>query len=243
MDDDGRSYTSLLAHFYDELFAVWGKDYQKESHQLQALIQAHKRSSGNTLLDVGCGTGEHIRYLQGNYRVFGIDLSREMLAIAARKFPNITFFHQDMSDFELDERFDVIVSLFSAIGYVQTLPKLIQTIACIGRHLLPGGIAIIEPWFTPEDFSIHRYDTLFGNQDEVKACRMRESVIENNAARITEHILVSRCGHVTCFTSKHVFGLFSESDFQSAFDKSQLESSHIEGGLTGRGLYVARKAS
>jgi len=57
------------AKYYDLIYG-W-KDYRKESEFIHKLIQKHKKNTGNELLDVACGTGNHIRYLKKklqNYR-------------------------------------------------------------------------------------------------------------------------------------------------------------------------------
>lgn len=240
MNNNNNPYL-ILAEFYDELLAVWDKDYPEEVQKLHAIIQQHKRSSGYTLLDVGCGTGEHIRHLQNHYEVTGLDSSDTMLDIAKKKLPHVTFHNLDMTSFELHKKFDVITSLFSGIGYVETLPRLQQTITAIYEHLHPGGVAVIEPWFTPDDFEKHRSDVLFGERGNFKACRMRESIVENGIAKINEHILISKDLRVIHFTTKHIFGLFSKSDFFSIFETSGFQAKYIEGGLDGRGLYIGIK--
>ncbi|MFC1853806.1 hypothetical protein ACFL27_26785 [candidate division CSSED10-310 bacterium] len=48
----------------------------------------------------------------------------------------------------MGKTYDVITCLFSSIGYVKTLSKLNQTVACMDHHLLPGGHLIFEPWLT-----------------------------------------------------------------------------------------------
>src|SRR5437879_6897085 len=72
-----------LANYYDEIY--YFKNYQKEAGKIDALIQRHKKSSGNRLLDVACGTGNHIEYLKQHFSVEGLDSSPEMLRIARKK--------------------------------------------------------------------------------------------------------------------------------------------------------------
>ena len=78
-----------LASYYDEIYHF--KDYQKEAQKIETLIQQHKKSSGDQLLDVACGTGNHIEYLKQHYTVEGLDSSSEMLRIARKKLPDVVF--------------------------------------------------------------------------------------------------------------------------------------------------------
>ncbi|MBI3976084.1 MAG: class I SAM-dependent methyltransferase [Armatimonadetes bacterium] len=110
------------AAYYDALYA-W-KDYKGEARRLHALIWRYKRSPGNALLDVACGTGGHITFLKGRYAVEGLDLDPRLLAIARRKHPDVVYHRGDMVRFALGRRFDVVTCLFSAIGYATTLSRL-----------------------------------------------------------------------------------------------------------------------
>jgi ubiquinone/menaquinone biosynthesis C-methylase UbiE len=75
-------------HTYDAIYDALGKDYGREAARIHALIQEHKRSAGNALLDVACGTGGHIGHLRQHYTVEGLDLEGAMLGIARRKHPD-----------------------------------------------------------------------------------------------------------------------------------------------------------
>jgi len=43
-----------LAKYYDLIY-TW-KDYKKEANTIKQLIVAYKKTNGNTLLEVACGT-------------------------------------------------------------------------------------------------------------------------------------------------------------------------------------------
>src|SRR6266567_590223 len=87
-----------LANYYDEIY--YFKNYQKETDKIETIIQRHKKSSGNKLLDVACGTGNHIQYLKQHYSVEGLDSSPEMLRIARKKHPEVVFHRGDMTSFK-----------------------------------------------------------------------------------------------------------------------------------------------
>jgi trans-aconitate methyltransferase len=127
------------AMIYDAIYHTQGKDYAGEVQKISELIVLFKKSDGNSFLDIGCGTGNHIVYLQKNFKIEGLDSLEEMIEIARKKFPGLRFYIANMVDFEIGQTYDVITCLFSAIGYVETLSRLRQTLITIVRHLRPGG--------------------------------------------------------------------------------------------------------
>ena len=226
------------AAFYDAIYAAMGKDYAGEAQRLHELIQQYKRCPGNTLLDVACGTGRHPAFLQQWYDVEGLDLDDAMLAIARRRCPDVVFHQADMVDFDLGRQFDVIVCLFSSIGYVKTVPRLRQALQTMGRHLRPGGVVIIEPWLTPETYQAGTIHAQFVNQPDLKLARMNISAVEDGVSVLNFHYLVATPEGIKHFTERHELGLFSHDDYLAAFRASGLEVVYDPEGLTGRGLYI-----
>ena len=140
------------AAFYDAIYAAMGKDYIREAQQVHALIQQHTRTPGKTLLDVACGTGNHLAVFREWYEVVGLDLDARMLAIARRRCPGVRFYRSDMVAFQLRRRFDAVICLFSSIGYTRTRARLHRTLKTFAQHTTPGGVVLIEPWIFPEKF-------------------------------------------------------------------------------------------
>jgi predicted TPR repeat methyltransferase len=58
---------SHTAQYYDAIYLSM-KDYSAEADQLTAFIRTYRRSIGNRLLDVACGTGLHFSYLKQQYQ-------------------------------------------------------------------------------------------------------------------------------------------------------------------------------
>lgn len=225
------------AEFYDAIYSF--KDYETEAQKLHALIQKHKQSRGNSLLDVACGTGKHLSLLREHYDVAGLDLDENLLTIARERNPGVTLHHADMLDFDLGRQFDVITCLFGAVGYVRTPERLRQALSNMIRHLEPGGILIVEPWITPDNFQDGRLHSLFVDAPELKIARMNLSRIEEGLAILDFHFMVGTPAGIDFFTERHEMGLFGHEEFMSEFEVNGMEVMYDQEGLMRRGLYTA----
>src|SRR5690348_12680763 len=164
-----------FAKYYEAIYSF--KNYEAEARRLHELVSAFKLAPGNTLLDVACGTGSHLKFLRNDYAAEGLDLSEDMLAIARHNLPEIRFHRGDMTGFDLGRKFDVVVCLFSAIGYVRTARRMRMAIANMSRHLVPGGVLAVEPWLTPETYKPGGLHGLIVNQPELKIARMNLATV------------------------------------------------------------------
>lgn len=229
---------SRSVKYYDLIYAARGKDYAREAEIIDGIIRQNCRSSGNKLLDIGCGTGGHLAHLKHTYVATGLDLDAGMVNVARRRHPSVEFVQGDMQDFHLGRRFDAIVSLFSAIGYVQTIDRLNGTLACIAEHLEPGGVVVIEPWLTPEDYVAGTVHAVHVDEPDLKISRMVVSRAEGRLALLEFHYMIATPGGVEHFTEMHQTGLFTRDEYLGAFMAAGLDAVHDPEGLGGRGLYV-----
>lgn len=228
------------AAFYDLIYG--GKPYEEEAERVHGLIQAHLRSGGNALLDVGCGSGNHLAYLLRHYRCDGVDLDAGLLAIARERYPDSAFHQGDMADFGLGRRYDGLVCLFSAIGYAKTVERLGETMRTFARHLLPGGVAVVEPWLAPDVYIPGYVHTDTPETPELKVARMVHSGMRGELCLLTFSYLIGRADGIEHFEEHHELGLFTREQMLDAFRGAGLEVvEHDPHGLTGRGLYVARR--
>ncbi|MEZ4863640.1 MAG: GNAT family N-acetyltransferase [Caldilineaceae bacterium] len=229
------------ASYYDAIYEANGKDYTREVARLHELIQQHQHSAGTRLLDVACGTGGHLAYLRQAYTVEGLDADAAILQVARAKFPNIPFHHGDMVDFALGHTFDVVICLFSSIGYVKTLSRLQQALDTFAQHTAPGGLIIVEPWFAPGVLTPGHVHSLYVDRPEFKLARMNVMAIEENLSILNFHYLIATKSGVTHTTERHELGLFPHEAYLAAFAKQGLTVTYDAEGLTGRGLYIGVK--
>lgn len=232
---------SKSAQYYDEIYASVDKDYAAEASKTHKVIKKYKLSKGKHLLDVGCGTGVHAGYLSRYYQVEGLDLDTKMLSVAKKKHPKIRFHQGDMVNFDLARQFDAIVCLFSSIGYAKTKSRLQKAIKTMARHLLPGGVLVVEPWFSPEQWHPGRASMTQVDKPDLKIVRMSLSKQRGKLALIEFQYLIGTPKGIRHDVEIHELGLFTHQEYMDAFKAAGLKVVHDPEGLDGRGLYIGQK--
>lgn len=126
-----------MAKYYDLFYKK--KNYDKESTFLENLINKRK-----TILDVGCGTGLHMHYLEEkNYQVEGIDLNQGMLDVAKTRV-NGTLYHGNLLDFKPHKKYDAIISMFAVFNHLANEQELEESLLHWYEYLNTKGILIID---------------------------------------------------------------------------------------------------
>jgi len=222
---------------YDAIYHF--KNYARECETLRALI-ADAVPGARTILDVACGTGEHDKFLKEHYAVDGVDLNEHYLRAARLKNPAGRYTRADMTAFDLATTYDVVTCLFSAIGYVRTADRLNRAIACMARHVKPGGALIVEPWLTPDLWKPGAGFIHTGEIGADKVCRMSHSSQEGNLSILSLHYLRGTPGGIEHYSERHELGLFRRDEMTRAFESANLDVRYDAEGLMGRGLYIAR---
>jgi SAM-dependent methyltransferase len=223
------------ARFYDALYEF--KDYAAACDRLHEVIQG-TRPGAASLLDVACGTGRHLEHLRRLYDVEGMDLNPELLAIARERCPGVPLHQADMQDARLDRTFDVVTCLFSSIGYLRTTQALTAAVANMARHLNPGGILVIEPWFSPDRFWVGRLTANYVDRPDLKIAWMYTSEIRDGLSVMDIHYLVGTPAGVEYFTERHELGLFTDEEYREAVTGAGLMVDYDPDGLFGRGMYI-----
>jgi SAM-dependent methyltransferase len=129
----------VFAPFYD---AVQG-DRAQHARYLRSLIRNHAPRA-RTLLELACGTGSILKQLWTHYEVTGLDLSEEMLEVAAAKVPGVPLFRGDMRTFDLGERFDVVLCVYDSINHLLRFEEWRSVFARAHEHLNEDGLFIFD---------------------------------------------------------------------------------------------------
>jgi ubiquinone/menaquinone biosynthesis C-methylase UbiE len=225
-----------MAQYYDRIYSF--KNYAVETEKLIGWIETHRRSTGSRLLDVACGTGHQLEFLAKSFDAEGLDLSPGLLECAKKRNPGLAFHCADMRTFDLSARFDAITCLFSSIGYMMTIADLEQAVATMARHLVPGGVLIIEPWLTPDVWKSGSVHGMFIDDPDLKIARVNTSLTRGRLSIFDLHHLIGTPEGTFHFVEHHEMGLYTVDEMTSAFENAGLITTVEPEGLTGRGIYI-----
>jgi SAM-dependent methyltransferase len=227
-----------LAKYYDDIYDF--KNYRRETLRLERVARRFGKPRKRTWLDVACGTGRHLELLGRKYATAGVDSSPEMLRIARHRLPGVRLVLGDMRTFHLDRRFDVVSCLFSAIGHLRTDREVRKTFENFGRHLTPGGLAIVEPWIEPSAFRPASVHLRTYESPAVKVVRLAASSRRGDRSVIHYHYLIGRLGRrVQHFEETDVGLMIARGKLLRLMRSAGLEAHFLADGLMpGRGLLI-----
>jgi hypothetical protein len=111
----------------------------------------------------------------------------------------------------------------------------------MGRHVAPGGVLVIEPWFRVGEFVDGHVSARVVDQPALKIARFSVSRIQGRLSIMDMHHLVATPEGIEHFNECHEMALFTHQEYLGALTAAGLEPIYNEQGLTGRGLYVGVK--
>jgi SAM-dependent methyltransferase len=140
-----QSHYEVTARFYD---ATYDKEQSARDSQFYAELAAAQEGP---VLELGCGTGRILLHLarQGKH-VVGLDLAEPMLDKLRAKLAGepqevqdrIELVQGDMADFELDERFGLVIAPFRAFQHMLDSAQQRSCLERVAQHLLPDGLYV-----------------------------------------------------------------------------------------------------
>jgi ubiquinone/menaquinone biosynthesis C-methylase UbiE len=230
-----------LAKYYDRIYSF--RDYLDEAVRTQNLIMKYLETGGNTLLDVACGTGLHLKHLKDDFSCTGVDVSKAMLKIARKNAKGVTFKEADMKTLKLGKQFDVITCLLSSIGYVRNYSNLERTIRNFSKHLKKGGVALIEPSHANSVYVKGEPRITIYDGKDAKIARINVPKIRQATAVLNMHILIAERGKdAKYFIDRHELGLFGINNTLRIMKDAGLKSKYLKNGLMSeRELFVGIK--
>ncbi len=184
-----------------------------------------------TILDLACGKGRHSIYLNKmGYKVTGVDLSENSIAIANQSSNDtLQFKTHDMRE-PMNETYDAVFNLFTSFGYFDTHEDNIKTLKAIKESINEYGFGVID--FFNTDYIIE--NLVAEETKEIDGITFNiKRTVENN--KIIKEIRFSDNGVTYSFTEK--VAAFTLTDFEAMMEEAGIYLLEIFGDYKLRKFY------
>lgn len=213
-----------FAKIYDTLMD--DVDYNGWYRYIKGILEKYKHTP-QTVLEMACGTGNLTKFLCAeDYDITCFDLSEEMLSAAydkLRNYRNCKILNQDMVNFSLNKRYDLILSICDSINYITEKSDLEKVFQKVFSHLEDDGIFIFDV------NSYYKLSSIIGNNTFVED---RQSIFyvwenqfdyENSLCEFYLTFFVERDGSYLRFNESHLQKAYRIDEIVTALKNSQLE--------------------
>lgn len=141
-------YKDFYSHFYLQYFHNKKLDPVKLDKEIHFITKALELKKGQSILDLGCGTGRHAICLTNNYiTVTALDFYSKFLAIgkheARQHNVTVNFVKGDMRDLSYHNCFDAVISMYTSFGYFNGTGNL-SVLKGINKALKKKGKFILD---------------------------------------------------------------------------------------------------
>lgn len=193
IDKDGKPWTYIInraVRRFNSDYDSIGQEYDglfKDDFALAEnsdVMEAIGYSKGESILDIGCGTGLFLEYNDCD-DYLGIDPSEGMLARLSSKFPSAETVRTEFESFYTPRRFDKVISTFGSCSYID--PK---TISRVRDFTKPDGSMLLMFYKdgyhpvtyakTGVEFGHHRVSEYLEELGDVKVAEYHNFVIVTN---------------------------------------------------------------
>ncbi len=227
------AYGRNFAEIYDLIQAH--RDLPREADRLDEVLR-QSVAAGASILDLGCGTGLHaIELGRRGYKVTGIDLAADMIAVAQRKNSGVTFICRDIGENSDLGPFDACVSLYNVVNCLEDMEALADFIRAVAAVLKPGAKFICECWnpiavMREPPKRVHRtYETQLG---VISRTALPSWDFMDQRLRIAYEIEIERPLSATSkFAATHDIRLFTPMEIKAALKKAGFHSIEVRTAL------------
>jgi SAM-dependent methyltransferase len=146
------SDTAWWDGYFDESFIDIYRDFltpQRTEREVEGLREMVPVEHGAEVLDLACGWGRHsVALARAGFRVTGLDWSETLLARARKRAAAaalaVDFVRGDMREVPWTDRFGLVLSLYSSLGYFLSDEEDLRVLRGARRALKPDGVFVLE---------------------------------------------------------------------------------------------------
>jgi SAM-dependent methyltransferase len=194
---------------YGPLAKWWPLLSPRENQEAQGLLFGAVFANGlegwSSFLELGCGSGALASFLPEHVEKVLVDSSKEMLVLCGENNPSASCIPGDMRTLRLNRSFDAVL-IHDALMYLTTPADLLAAIQTAAAHCRPGGLVLLVPDLTQEDFQ-EGNTVLAGGQTEDLAVRLMEWHWDpdpaDNSTLAELSFLIQENGQVTAHHETH----------------------------------------
>ncbi len=200
---------------YDEFAHLWTlvsapADYAKEAGYWRRVLREKLGPGRHEVLELGVGGGNNLSHLTDDFRATAVDISEKMLANSVKLNPSVVHHVGDMRTVRLGKKFRAVL-IHDAVSYLLTEDDLRATFATAAAHLEPGGVLVMAPDFTREEFRCHQVRHSTRSREGVTVTHIDYQYDPDPTDTTVETImfyLICEDGKLRIEHDRHVTGLF-----------------------------------
>jgi len=169
---------------------------------------------GAKILDMACGAGRHAIILaRKNFHLTAVDLSENLISIAEQSAQNenlkISFVQSDIRKYETNDKFDLIINLFTSFGYFESDEENYAVLQKAYHLLVENGFFVLD-FFNSEFLRQNLVEFSEENLGGAEIHQYRK--IKNN--RVTKKIVITKNGNLS--TYEESVRMFSKDEIVNA---------------------------
>lgn len=216
----------------EEYLKVYRHRDTKDAEQLiELLLNKIDALHIRTVLDMACGSGRHaVIFARKGFDVTAVDLSENLLSIA-KKFAaesgvNVHFIKSDIRDFKSDEKFNLVLNLFTSIGYFEKDEDNYFILSKAYELLENGGYFVLD-YFNKEYVESNLEPQTVDEFDNM-------IIVQNrfiSGERVIKEITIDREGKTNRFVES--VRMFSYNELIDALNKTGFRINNILGDFKG----------
>lgn len=224
-----RAYNKL-AEYYD---LIYGKreNFVEDCDFLDIIFKRFCQNKPVELLDIGCGTGNHVLILaERGMKVIGIDQSEKMIQVSKKKAKkkriDSTFFVQDMRYLKIPKKVDCAISMFNGFGYLLTQQDLEQFLSSLHKSLKEDSLFVFEFWniggikSTPyKNWTKRRQNGLLMYRVEQSSFQVETNILQS----LKDFIIIQDDKLLDFFEEKHEIKCYTIFELQQLLNANSFE--------------------